>query len=52
MKARIKRLNGDIVVGTQIQTRGDDTNFPTFVLEDGSQLGTTKDHILDWIEED
>lgn len=51
MKAKIKKLNGDIVIGEQIETRGDDVNYPTFILENGTRLGTSKDHILEWIED-
>lgn len=51
MKYEIKKLNGEIVVGEKIQTRGDDINFPTFLLEDGSYLGVSKDRVIREIEE-
>jgi len=51
MKAQIKRLSGEIVIGEQVQTRGDDDNFPTFILEDGTRLGTHRDNIVEWIED-
>lgn len=51
MKYEIKKLNGEVVRGEKIQTRGDDENFPTFLLEDGSYLGVYKDRVIREIEE-
>lgn len=35
-----------IYEGEYIQTKGDDDNYPTFVVEDGPRLGVHKDHVL------
>lgn len=43
---RIIRTDGSIVEGTYIQTKGDDENYPTFVLADGLRLGVHRDAVL------
>lgn len=40
MKYRIERQPGQFVIGTKIQTRGNDEEFPNFILEDGTQYGS------------
>lgn len=42
----IQRSDTEIVMGTEIQTRGNDEDFPTFVLEDGSQFGCARSRVL------
>jgi hypothetical protein len=43
---RIIRTDGSVVEGQYIQTKGDDENYPTFVLADGLRLGVHKDAVL------
>jgi hypothetical protein len=43
---RVIRTDGSVVEGQYIQTRGDDENYPTFVLADGLRLGVHKDAVL------
>lgn len=43
---RIERRDLSIVEGEYIQTKGDDDNYPTFELADGSRLGVHKDNVL------
>lgn len=43
---KILRTDQSIVEGEYIQTKGDDENYPTFVLEDGSRLGVHHSAVL------
>jgi hypothetical protein len=49
---RIKlHSNDQIVEGECIQTRGDDENFPTFIV-DGMAIGVHKDRVLGLVDDD
>jgi hypothetical protein len=48
---RIKLSDGTVVEGTHIQTRGDDENFPTFVV-DGVRIGVHKSKVLGPVTDD
>ena len=43
---RILRVNGEVVEGKHIQTKGNDEQYPSFELEDGSLLGVHIDAVL------
>ena len=43
---RLLRVNGEVVEGECIQTKANDEDYPPFLLDDGSRLGTTRDHVL------
>lgn len=43
---RVRRMNGQIVEGEYIQTKGDDDNYPTLLLDDGARLGVTRANVL------
>ena len=43
---KILRTDQSIVEGEFIQTKGDDDNYPTFLLNDGSRLGAHRDNVL------
>ena len=43
---RILRINGEVVEGERIQTKGDDENYPTFLLDDGGRLGVARSNVL------
>lgn len=51
MKYRIERSPGVVVIGELIQTKGNDTDFPTFILSDGTKLSVDKSRILGVLEE-
>ena len=52
MKYAIERTDKKIVYGRKVQTKGNDEEFPTFELDDGSLLGTHHSHVLYEIKED
>ena len=43
---RILRVNGEVVEGKCIQTKGNDEEYPSFELEDGSLLGVHINAVL------
>lgn len=43
---RILRTNKEVVEGERIQTKGDDENYPTFLLDDGGRLGVARANVL------
>lgn len=49
---RIRRINGEIVEGTMVQTKGDDINYPTFALGTGGFLGVHRDNVLGLADDD
>ena len=52
IKYLIERGDGkDNVVGEMIQTKGNDDEFPTFRLEDGSVLGVHKSAVISEVED-
>ena len=49
---RIKRVDGIIVEGEKIETKGDDTNYPTFILRDGKIISVHKSRVLGEVNDD
>lgn len=43
---RILKTDGSVIEGQYIQTKGNDQDFPTFLLGDGSRLGVRRDSVL------
>lgn len=43
---RVRKINGEIIEATKIKTRGDDDNWPTFLLDDGGLLGVSAEAVL------
>lgn len=50
-KFYIERHKGDIIIGEKVRTRGNDEEFPTFILEDGTRFGCHKSRIIGEVEE-
>lgn len=46
MRYRIRKINGDIIEGEKVETRGDDENYPTFLLDDGGRIGVHVSNVL------
>lgn len=38
---RVRKNNGEIIEATKLKTRGDDDNWPTFLLDGGGLLGVS-----------
>lgn len=51
-KYQIQRVNKEMVEGEYVQTRGDDENWPTFVLADGSRIGVYRSEVLGPVVDD
>lgn len=51
-KYRILKTDGSVIEGQYIQTKGNDEDYPTFVLADGSRLGVHKDAVLGPVTDD
>jgi hypothetical protein len=49
---RIIKTDGSVIEGTYIQTKGNDEDYPTFVLADGSLLGVHRDAVLGPVTDD
>jgi hypothetical protein len=49
---RIIKTDGSVIEGTYIQTKGNDEDYPTFVLADGSLLGVHRDAVLGPVVDD
>jgi hypothetical protein len=49
---RILKTNKEVVEGELIQTKGDDANYPTFLLADGTRLGVHHSAVLARVDDD
>jgi hypothetical protein len=49
---RIRKTNQEVVEGELIQTKGDDANYPTFLLADGTRLGVHHSAVLARVDDD
>lgn len=43
---RVRKVNGEIIEATKLKTRGDDDNWPTFLLDGGGLLGVSASAVL------
>ena len=43
---RILRVNGEVVEGKLVHTKGNDDYYPTFELDGGGLLGVHRDNVL------
>lgn len=45
------RVNGEWVIGVQEKTKGNDEEYPTFILEDGRRVGVRREDVGDVVPE-
>ena len=48
---RILKTDRTVVEGEYIQTKGNDANYPTFLLDDGGRLGVARANVVGEVDD-
>lgn len=48
---KIRRINGDVIEGECVQTRGNDENYPTFQRDDGTFIGVHHSAVIGLVDD-